>query len=503
MLGQTGEIRGGAVSIDEPTTRRRLLGDVDPAEDGLLVLRSQAGDHAAFAKLYAWYAARLVRYCRTQLVHPDEAEDAAQESFARAWHALGELAGNRRFYPWLRVIAHNVCVDWNRQRRAEAFGDLELDRLSPRVASGDDEVIAAIDAALAVEALGHLSPRHREVLERREQENWSYQRIAEEKGVAVSTIETLLFRARRALRKEFHALAGGDGAAALFALRLKGWFTRTVAARTPVVSTTGDVPGLALRFVTISACAAASALAVAVAVGPRPHRDPPPTVISLGTAHQPPLLLASNGLSDVRDGFPRLLGVGSRDGVMVVANTPPMTDDLTHTLGQASDRDSARSSVGTAARSGIARQVVVTASTTGDHALANASATVTGADSRIKSVVPGAKRELGKEGNAVDSATRAVGSAATRIKHVPKVLKVDGAVAGAQAAGSLASPVSLVPGQATGSSGGSLPLSGVPTSPTDTTAAPDTDTAAGSVRCAVTRALSVIGASVTRCPPAP
>ena len=93
-----------------------LCDDVDLDRDRALVERSQAGDAAAFGNLYARYYGRLLRFCMRRLSDRHEAEDATQEAFARAWKALPRFAGDKHFYPWLTVIAGNICTDVLRGR---------------------------------------------------------------------------------------------------------------------------------------------------------------------------------------------------------------------------------------------------------------------------------------------------------------------------------------------------------------------------------------------------
>ena len=71
-----------------------LCDDVDLGRDRALVERCQAGDTAAFGNLYARYYERLLRFCLRRLNDRHEAEDAAQEAFARAWKALPRFAVN-------------------------------------------------------------------------------------------------------------------------------------------------------------------------------------------------------------------------------------------------------------------------------------------------------------------------------------------------------------------------------------------------------------------------
>jgi RNA polymerase sigma-70 factor (ECF subfamily) len=189
-------------------------GDVDIGRDRELVVCAQDGDEGAFEELYLQYYGRLYRYCLRRLENRTEAEDAAQEAFARAWKALPNLAGERRFYPWLAVIAANLCVDLARRNsRSSPVAQPELDLMAPPV-NGEQELLVDRrgERDMLSRALGNLSARHQEVLELREGRSWTYQQIAAYSGVEVSTIETLLFRARRSLRQEFMQLARAEGA---------------------------------------------------------------------------------------------------------------------------------------------------------------------------------------------------------------------------------------------------------------------------------------------------
>jgi RNA polymerase sigma-70 factor (ECF subfamily) len=177
--------------------------------DRALVERCQRGDTSAFDDLYLRYYARLCRFCLRKLHDPVEAEDTAQEAFARAWRALPTFNGERRFYPWLSVIASNLCVDLVRRKMHSTPADDEaLDLVACPVEGGQEaHVEGRTDRELLVKAMGRLSPRYQEVLELREGREWSYQRIAQHKGVEISTVETLLYRARRSLRREFLLLS--------------------------------------------------------------------------------------------------------------------------------------------------------------------------------------------------------------------------------------------------------------------------------------------------------
>jgi RNA polymerase sigma-70 factor (ECF subfamily) len=197
--------------------------DVDLGRDRALVEQFQAGDAAGFEDLYRRYYSRLYRFCLKRVGDSSEAEEVTQEAFARAYSAMPRLAGERRFYPWISVIAARLCSDTHR-RRARSIPLPELD-LGSVEGVQESEVLAAEDRAHLAQAMERLGPRHREVLHLREQQGWSYQRIAEYYEVSLGTVEQLLWRSRRALRREFEAVAGPD-ARGLAALPVVAWLLR-------------------------------------------------------------------------------------------------------------------------------------------------------------------------------------------------------------------------------------------------------------------------------------
>ncbi len=195
--------------------------DVDIDRDRDLVCRFQAGDNDAFDALYVRYFARLTRFCAKRLEDPGDAEELAQETFARAYRALPRFKGEQRFYPWLTVIASRVCVDQYRSRSRAAKLPTFEDR---GVDGGQDAVFDEVDRAHVNLAMQQLRPRHRDVLRLREELGWTYLSIAQHYDVTVGTVQLLIFRARHALRREYHAIAGDRASAAVPAFALLARF---------------------------------------------------------------------------------------------------------------------------------------------------------------------------------------------------------------------------------------------------------------------------------------
>lgn len=185
--------------------------DVDLARDRVLVTRAQGGDRTAFDDLYMRYYRRLYRFCLRRLHDTHEAEDVAQEAFARAWRALPSFGGDRRFYPWLSVIASHLCTDVLRRRnRSTPVAEFHQSNVASTEDGGEELMLAAVDSDLVARAFTRLSDRHQRILHLREGSGWSYQRIADHEGVGITAVETLLWRARQALKREFASLAGAE-----------------------------------------------------------------------------------------------------------------------------------------------------------------------------------------------------------------------------------------------------------------------------------------------------
>ena len=229
------------------------MDDVDFGRDRDLVEVAQAGDPTAFAELYTRYFNRLVRFAAKRVGDTHEAEEIAQEAFARAYRALPDFGGERRFYPWMTVIAGRLCIDAVRRRGRLQVGDVIDEAI---LESGFDRLDRQGDIDKVNVALLRLTERHREILELRERHGWSYQHIAEHLDVSVGTVEALLWRARRALRREFTSL----GAAVLCLPGVRRLVARNPSQPSAVLAVMGSVgTALALSLGTWGGLPAAAA----------------------------------------------------------------------------------------------------------------------------------------------------------------------------------------------------------------------------------------------------
>jgi RNA polymerase sigma factor (sigma-70 family) len=157
---------------------------------------------AEFERLYACYARRVYRYALAVLRNPADAEDVTQTTFLNAFRAM--RAGTEPELPenWLLRIAHNTCRT-RFLRAARRPQEVPFDESVLQLAVPEDEK-PNLDEVLR--ALSRLPFNQRSALVMRELEGRSYEEIANALDVSVSSVEALLFRARRSLRVRRKAL---------------------------------------------------------------------------------------------------------------------------------------------------------------------------------------------------------------------------------------------------------------------------------------------------------
>lgn len=184
-----------------------------PADtDQMLVARAVAGDQRAYELLVLKYQRRIERLIGRMVRDTDLVEDIAQETFIRAYRALGQFRGEAQFYTWLYRIAVNTAK--------KALVDLKRDPLVSESAlrGGDDDdetsaveneltspetpetVLAAKEIAATVNSAMEALPEElRQAVTLREIEGLSYEEIAEAMNCPIGTVRSRIFRAREAI----------------------------------------------------------------------------------------------------------------------------------------------------------------------------------------------------------------------------------------------------------------------------------------------------------------
>jgi RNA polymerase sigma factor (sigma-70 family) len=211
---------------------------------------AQAPPADATRLLYERHSSRIFGFCLSRLGSREEAEDALQTTFLNAQRGLGRGVVPDYELAWLFKIAQNVCH--NRHQSARRRGRLEaahdLDALQDVIAT--PERGGAVSLNELTRALGAIPERQRRALLLREFQGYSYDEIASELGISVAAVETLLFRARRAVAVQLErsgALSRPKSGATAMVVELFRWLfggaaaPLKLAAVTAVVATTATV----------------------------------------------------------------------------------------------------------------------------------------------------------------------------------------------------------------------------------------------------------------------
>ena len=179
------------------------------SDDWQLLARTAEGDDDAFRVIVERHQDRLVRLCQRLLTDREEALDAAQEVFIKAYQKAGKLKPKGELYTWLYRVATNHCLNKIRRRRIVRFipmGESDSDEtysIEPVSASpGPDIELAARERWRATQsAIAKLPESQRAVLVLAKFEGLSYRQIAETLEITEGAVESRLFRAMRNLSR--------------------------------------------------------------------------------------------------------------------------------------------------------------------------------------------------------------------------------------------------------------------------------------------------------------
>ncbi|HZU13637.1 MAG TPA: sigma-70 family RNA polymerase sigma factor [Chloroflexota bacterium] len=235
----------------EPVDVLENLGDSD------LVRLYRQGRDDALDELLHRHRDALYRFCCHLMHDREDAEDICQETLARAMVRVGSLQSGAAFRSWLFSIARNLSIDSFRSRRR--LCPMPDEEVLPLPLYGDtpqEKIEVREEHQTVVEALGKLAASHQRVLVLREVDGLSYADIASEMNVSQSAVETLLFRARRRLREEYHKVGAP-------AVTILGGLRDLVARLAPP----------ALPPATVKAAVTAAALSGVIATIPRSGRN--------------------------------------------------------------------------------------------------------------------------------------------------------------------------------------------------------------------------------------
>lgn len=190
-----------------------------------VITRARTGDQAAFTVLVKTYQQPIYNLCYRMLGNGEQAEDAAQETFLRAYTQFHRYDPERPFKTWLFSIASHYCIDRLRRRRM-TFVDIDDEPLAGHPAlrerrmSPEESAMQSERASDIQVLLDQLPPKDRLAMVMLYWYDLSYQEIAELTGATVSSVKSRLHRARVSLADTLDAREATP--------RTTGTHTRTV-----------------------------------------------------------------------------------------------------------------------------------------------------------------------------------------------------------------------------------------------------------------------------------
>lgn len=183
---------------------------MQPEVERELVVKCQAGDARFYEPLVRAYEPAGMRIALGMMGNVEDARDALQESFVKAWSALSRFDRKRPFGPWFYQILRNHCRDLLRSRTSRFKVEVvdEAIETHPTDAEAGPERGRERTAAAEVlwRGLERVGPDHREVLVLKELEGLRYPEIAAILQIPEGTVASRLFHARRALKDALEEL---------------------------------------------------------------------------------------------------------------------------------------------------------------------------------------------------------------------------------------------------------------------------------------------------------
>ena len=188
--------------------------------DEQLIERVRGEDDAALHVLVERHLKSVYRFCLRYTGSSEDAEDAAQEAFLKAWRNLGRYDSGKPFKTWLFAIAKNSATDLMRKRKSVTFSMLDSggapdSSFSDTLADPEDlpdEVFARSALAQEVQtAMSSLKARERTILSLRYEEGESFEDIARILSIPANTVRSLHRRALSTMRAFFEQAARRSG----------------------------------------------------------------------------------------------------------------------------------------------------------------------------------------------------------------------------------------------------------------------------------------------------
>jgi len=169
------------------------------ASESGLARRAASGDQASFAEIVRLHQGAVYNVAYRMLGNRQDAEDAAQDTFIRAYQFFDRFDVNRPLAPWLKRITVNVCLNRIKADKPASSLDDKLPQPKEPGFGPEAQTVYSQRAERIRSEITNLPPHFRAVIELRHFQELSYDEIARALKRPLSTVKSDLFRARKLL----------------------------------------------------------------------------------------------------------------------------------------------------------------------------------------------------------------------------------------------------------------------------------------------------------------
>jgi RNA polymerase sigma-70 factor (ECF subfamily) len=185
----------------------------EPLNEALFIEHLQAGKQSAFSQLLDDYQQKVFGTCISFIPNKEDAEDVAQEVFLEVFKSVHKFKGNSKLSTWIYKIATNKCLEFIRKKNTKkrfAFmqtimgNEIPLDKTSYFTEVNHPGVLLENKekSAIIFKAINTLPENQRVIFTLAKIDDKSYQEIVEITGKSLSSVESLMFRAKKGLQEK-------------------------------------------------------------------------------------------------------------------------------------------------------------------------------------------------------------------------------------------------------------------------------------------------------------
>lgn len=165
-------------------------------DDKEIVTRIQAGETELFDQLVVSYNKQVHQVCLGYLKNEQDAEEATQDTFIRAWKSINNFRNDSKFYTWLFRIASNVSKRYLENRKRDIVDTVEVIDEVESTDTPETQLRSKELDSIAMNAIDNLSDIHRDVFKLKYETEMTYDEMSKQLNIPVGTVRSRLNRAR-------------------------------------------------------------------------------------------------------------------------------------------------------------------------------------------------------------------------------------------------------------------------------------------------------------------